>query len=45
MYKKFELAITQLHRKADYKNNILEEKLRQFQDELEKKEAQLHELV
>ena len=45
MYKKFELAITQLHRRADYKNNILEEKLRQFQDELEKKEAQLHELV
>jgi hypothetical protein len=39
MYKKFELAVTQLHTRADYKNSILEEKLRQLQDEFEKKEA------
>ena len=45
MYKKFEIAIEQLRTRADYKNQILDEKLRVLQSELERKEVQLQELV
>jgi peptidoglycan hydrolase CwlO-like protein len=41
MYRKFELAIQQLRSRADYKNQILDEKLRVLQSELERKEVQL----
>jgi hypothetical protein len=41
MYKKFEIAIAQLRSRADYKNQILDEKLRVLQSELERKEVQL----
>lgn len=39
MYKKFEIAIQQLRTRADYKNQILDEKLRVLQSELERKEV------
>lgn len=45
MYKKFEIAISQLRTRADYKNQILDEKLRVLQSELERKEVQLQELI
>ncbi|TNV72405.1 hypothetical protein FGO68_gene13010 [Halteria grandinella] len=45
MYKKFEIAISQLRSRADYKNQILDEKLRVLQTELDRKEVQLQELV
>jgi SMC interacting uncharacterized protein involved in chromosome segregation len=45
MYKKFELAVNQLHSKSEYKNSILEQKLSQLQEEFERKEVQLNELV
>ena len=41
MYKKFEIAIDQLKSRSDYKNQILDEKLRVLQSELERKEVQL----
>ena len=41
MYKKFELAISQLRSRSDYKNQILDEKLRVLQSEFERKEVQL----
>jgi DNA repair exonuclease SbcCD ATPase subunit len=45
MYRKFEVAIEQLRTRADYKNQVLDEKLRVLQSELERKEVQLQELV
>ncbi len=39
MYKKFEIAIQQLRTRADYKNQVLDEKLRLLQSELERKEV------
>ena len=45
MYKKFEIAIKQLQGKAEYKNEILEQKLDVFQKQLETKELTLRELV
>ena len=45
MYKKFELAISQLRSRSDYKNQILDEKLRVLQSEFERKEVQLQELI
>lgn len=45
MYKKFEIAIAQLRGRAEYKNEKLEEKLRVFEDELEKKELNFRELA
>ena len=45
MNKKFEIAAEQLRMKADYKNSILDEKLNQNQDELTRKETQLHEMI
>ena len=45
MYRKYEIAIEQLRNKSDYKNQILDEKLRAYQNEQERKELQLSELV
>lgn len=45
MYYKYEVAIGQLRSRSDYKNQILDEKLRVLQSELERKEVQLQELV
>jgi chromosome segregation ATPase len=45
MMLKFETASEQLRMKAEYKNNILDEKLSQHQDEHTRKEVQLHELI
>lgn len=45
MYQKFEVAMTRLKKRTDYKNTVLEGKLAQLQDEHEKKEGQLREVV
>jgi len=45
MYQRFETAMTKLKKRADTKNVVLENKLNQLQDEYEKKEAQLQEVV
>jgi len=45
MYTKFEEAINQLRTRADYKNEMLERKLQVFQQDYEKKELTLRELV
>ena len=45
MMVKFETASEQLRMKAEYKNNILDDKLAQHQDEHTRKEVQLHELI
>jgi len=45
MYSKFEEAINQLRTRADYKNELLERKLQVFQQDYEKKELTLRELV
>ncbi len=45
MYRKFEIAIGQLQSKANYKNNQLDERLAVLQNDLEKKEATITELV
>lgn len=45
MYAKFEEAINQLRTRADYKNEMLERKLQVFQQDYEKKELTLRELV
>ena len=45
MYKKYEIAIEQLKNRSDYKNQMLDEKLRVLQNEYERKEVQLQELV
>ena len=45
MEAKFEIASEQLRMKAEYKNALLDEKLSQNQDELTRKEVQLHELI
>ncbi len=45
MYSKFEEAINQLRTRADYKNEMLERKLQVFQQDYEKKELTLRELV
>lgn len=41
MHKKFEIAIDQLRQRADYKNQILDEKLNQLSGDLERREVQL----
>lgn len=45
MYAKFEQAAAQLRDKANFKNQILEQKLMVFQAEYEKKELTLRELL
>ena len=45
MQVKFEEAIVGLRSKSNYKNDVLEQKLMVFQNELEKKELTLRELV
>ena len=45
MYQKFEAAMARLKKRADYRNTILENKLAQLQEEYEKKEGQLQEVV
>jgi len=45
MYRKFEFAISQLQGRAEYKNEILDQKLAIFQQQLERKELTLRELV
>lgn len=45
MYAKFEIAVDQLRGKAEYKNLILDEKLRQLEEDHQRKETQLHELI
>lgn len=45
MYKKFEVAIQQLRTRADYKNQVLDEKLRVLQSQLDTKEVQLQHLI
>ena len=45
MYRKYELAIEQLRQRSDYKNQVLDDKLRVLQGEYERKEVQLQELV
>ena len=45
MYAKFEKIIGDLRKKADYKNQILEQKLSTFQRDYDKKELDLRELV
>jgi growth arrest-specific protein 8 len=45
MNKKFEIVAEQLRMRADFKNNILDEKLNQNQEELKRKETQLHEMI
>jgi hypothetical protein len=45
MYSKFEVAVDQLKTKAEYKNNLLDEKLSQLEEDQQRKEAQLHEII
>lgn len=45
MYAKFEVVISDLRKKANYKNHILEQKLATFQRDYDKKELDLRELV
>jgi len=45
MQNKFETAISGLRDKSNFKNDVLEQKLMVFQNELEKKELTLRELV
>jgi len=45
MYRKFEVAVDQLRARSNYKNEQLENKLGMFQNEYEKKELTLRELV
>ena len=45
MYQRFESAMERLRRRADTRNTLLENKLHQWQEEYEKKEAQLQEVV
>jgi len=45
MANKFETAISGLRDKSNFKNDVLEQKLMVFQNELEKKELTLRELV
>jgi chromosome segregation ATPase len=45
MYAKFEVAVDQLKTKAEYKNTLLDEKLSQLEEDHQRKEAQLHELI
>ena len=45
MYQKFESAMARLKKRSDYRNTILENKLNVLQDEHEKKETQLQEVV
>ena len=45
MYSKFEVAVDQLKTKAEYKNSLLDEKLSQLEEDQQRKEAQLHEII
>jgi len=45
MYSKFESAMARLRNRTDYKNAVLENKLKLLQDEFDKKEIQLKEVV
>ena len=45
MYQKFEGAMMKLRSRADYKNSVLDNKLKLLQEEYEKKEVQLKEVV
>lgn len=45
MFGKFEVAVDQLQGKAEYKNTLLEEKLGQLEEEYQRKDTQLHELI
>lgn len=45
MYGKFEIAVDQLKSKAEFKNTLLEEKLNQLEEEYQRKDTQLHELI
>lgn len=45
MYRKYEVAIEQLRQRTDYKNQVLDEKQHVLQNEYERKEVQLQELV
>lgn len=45
MYAKFEVAVDQLKGKAEYKNTLLDEKLSQLEEDHQRKETQLHELI
>jgi len=45
MYAKFEVATDQLKGKADYKNTLLDDKLAQLEEDHQRKETQLHELI
>lgn len=45
MYQRFESAMGKLKKRAETKNNVLDNKLAQLQEEFEKKEAQLQEVV
>jgi DNA repair exonuclease SbcCD ATPase subunit len=45
MYERFESAMERLRRRAETRNTVLENKLHQWQDEYDKKEAQLQEVV
>mmetsp|Transcript_2169 Transcript_2169/g.2046 ORF Transcript_2169/g.2046 Transcript_2169/m.2046 type:complete len:320 (+) Transcript_2169:261-1220(+) len=45
MYAKFEVACDQLRSKAEYKNTKLDEKLSELEEDHQRKETQLHELI
>jgi chromosome segregation ATPase len=45
MYRKYEMAIEQLRQRTDYKNQVLDDKQNLLQNEYERKEVQLQELV
>lgn len=45
MYRKFEQAIGQLQQRANYKNDELDQRLTVLQNDLEKKENSITELV
>jgi growth arrest-specific protein 8 len=45
MYQKFESAMGKLKKRSEYRNTVLDNKLTVLQDEYEKKEAQLQEVV
>lgn len=45
MYAKYEVAVGQLRERAEYKNALLDEKLSQLEEDHQRKETQLHELI
>jgi len=45
MYQRYETAMTRLKKRADVKNTVLERKLALLQEEFDKKDAQLQEVV